>query len=72
VATLGTPFGADTSAGRRTPFKVNPCMDLNSRALVDMISPILDLESGQPAQHDAPIPVETKDQMSVTEAFDSW
>ena len=67
----GNPFGADTSAERRTPFKVDLCMDLNSRALVDMISPVLDLESGQPAQH-APIPVETKDQMSVAEAFNSW
>ena len=69
----GTPFGADASAGCRTPFKVDPCMDLKSRALVDMISPAPDLErSAQPAQPPTPIPVETKDQMSVAEAFDSW
>jgi hypothetical protein len=68
----GTLFGANTSAERRTPFKVDPCMDLNSHALVDMISPVLELErSGQPAQH-APIPVETKDQMSVAEVGKGW
>ncbi len=66
-----TPFSAEASAGCRTPFKVDPCIDLKSHALLDMISTGPDLEEAA-AQPSVSISVKPNDQISVAEAFDSW
>lgn len=68
-----TQFTAEASAACQTPFKVDPCIDLKSHALMDMISLIPDSErsAGHPSQAEA-IPTMGERNMSVAEAFDSW
>ena len=69
----GNPFAKDSeSAGCRTPFKVDPTIDLKSHALIDMISPFDSDSERTSAAPTLSIPTEPKDEISVEEAFESW
>jgi len=68
-----TPFDTDDAEGQIT-FKVDPIIDLKSRALIDMISPAPVVSEVATAEHTSTVPVPTWPElrMSVAEAFESW
>ena len=70
---MSTPFDADDTEGQTT-FKVDPIIDLKSRALIDMISPAPVVSEGAMTEHTStvPVPALPEHKISVAEAFESW